>query len=332
MRRISLFVIITVIGSIAAATAGARTKDTTLSLVGYSTPKTVIGKIISAWQQTPAGKGVSFNTSYGPSGDQARAVAAGLKADLVFLSTGDDVNTLVDAGLVDRNWQKQQTSNGNEADSVVVFAFRGGNPKHIKTWNDLVRPGVQVVTPNPFSSGSAKWNVLAAYAAARAEGKPDKRAQAFVLRLFKNVVSQDSSGRNATNTFLAGKGDVLLTYESEAVAAQQAGQNIGYLVPAKTMLIELPIVPIKSSSNLPLVDKFIAFTKTAPAQTLLAQYGYRPILRSVAKKFRSKFPTRSLVTIDNPMFGGWRKVDKRWFNPQGGLMVNIEKAAGGPTG
>jgi sulfate transport system substrate-binding protein len=332
MRRISLLAVIAVIGSIAAATAGARTKDTTLSLVGYSTPKTVMGKIISAWQQTSAGKGVSFNTSYGPSGDQARAVAAGLKADLVLLSTGDDVNTLVDAGLVDKNWQNQQTDNGNEADSVVVFAFRGGNSKHIKTWEDLVKPGVQIVTPNPFSSGSAKWNVLAAYAAARAEGKSDKQAQAFVLKLFKNVVSQDSSGRNATNTFLSGKGDVLLTYESEAVAAQQAGQNIGYLVPAKTMLIELPIVPIKTSSNLALVDKFIAFTKTAPAQTLLAQYGYRPILKSVAKKFRSKFPTRSLVTIDNPMFGGWRKVDKRWFNPQGGLMVSIEKAAGGPTG
>ena len=331
MRRISLVGATIVTAGIVAAVAGASTKGTTLSLVGYSTPKTVMGRIIQAWQQTPDGKDVSFITSYGPSGDQARAVASGLKADLVFLSTGLDVNTLVDAGLVDKNWQTQ-SYNGNEAYSVVVFAFRGGNPKHIRTWSDLVKPGVQIVTPNPFSSGSAKWNVLAAYAAARHQGKNDKQARAFVQKLFKNVVSQDSSGRNATNTFLAGKGDVLLTYESEAVAAQQAGQNIGYLVPAKTMLIELPIVPIKTSSNLALVDKFIAFTKTAPAQTLLAQYGYRPILRSVAKKFRSKFPTRSLVTIDNPMFGGWRKVDKRWFNPQGGLMASIEKAAGGPTG
>ena len=150
----------------------------------------------------------------------------------VFLSTGLDVNTLVDAGLVDRGWQSQSYG-GNEAYSVVVFAFRGGNPKHIRTWNDLVKPGVQIVTPNPFSSGSAKWNVLAAYAAARHQGKTDKQARAFVQKLFKNVVSQDSSGRNATNTFLAGKGDVLLTYESEAVAAQQAGQNIAYLVPRR---------------------------------------------------------------------------------------------------
>src|SRR5436309_410265 len=290
MRRISVLAAMIVVAGIAAAVAGAGTRGGSLSLVGYSTPKTVMGKIIQLWQQTPAGKDVSFTTSYGPSGDQARAVAAGLKADLVFLSTGLDVDTLVAAGLVDKNWQSQSYG-GDEAYSVVVFAFRGGNPKHIRTWDDLVKPGVQIVTPNPFSSGSAKWNVLAAYAAARHEGKSDKQARAFVQKLFKNVVSQDSSGRNATNTFLAGKGDVLLTYESEAVAAQQAGQNIAYLVPGSTMLIELPIAPIKSSSNRDLAKKFIAFTKTAPAQNLLAQAGYRPVLKQVAKKYRSKFPT-----------------------------------------
>jgi sulfate/thiosulfate transport system substrate-binding protein len=331
MRRISFLAIAAVVAGIAAAVAGARTHGGSLSLVGYSTPKTVMAKIISAWQQTPAGKNVSFSTSYGPSGDQARAVAAGLKADVVFLSTGLDVDTLVDSGLVDRNWQ-QTSYNGDEAYSVVVFAFRGGNPKHIRTWNDLVKPGVQIVTPNPFSSGSAKWNVLAAYAAARHEGKTDKQAQTFVRKLFENVVSQDSSGRNATNTFLAGKGDVLLTYESEAVAAQQAGQSIGYLVPSQTMLIELPIAPIKTSSNLALAKSFITYTKTPPAQNLLAQYGYRPLLKSVAKKYRSKFPTRALVRISSPLFGGWQKVNRRWFDPQHGLMIGIENAVGGPTG
>ncbi len=331
MRRISLFAVAIIACGAIAAVAGASTKGATLSLIGYSTPKTVMGKIIQLWQQTPAGKDVSFTTSYGPSGDQARAVAAGLKADIVLLSTGLDVNTLVDAGLVDPNWTKQSYG-GDEAYSVVVFAFRGGNPKHIRTWDDLVKPGVQIVTPNPFSSGSAKWNVLAAYAAARHEGKTDKQARAFVQKLFRNVVSQDSSGRNATNTFLAGKGDVLLTYESEAIAAQQAGQNIGYLVPNQTMLIELPIAPIKTSSSLATANTFIAFTKTAPAQDLLAQYGYRSVLKSVAKKYRSKFPTRALVRIDDPLFGGWRKVDKRWFDPQNGLMTGIEKAVGGPTG
>jgi len=331
MRQIRVLAAVIAAAGIGAAVAGASTRGGSLSLVGYSTPKSVMGKIIRLWQQTPAGKNVSFTTSYGPSGDQARAVAAGLKADLVFLSTGLDVDTLVDAGLVEKNWQNQSYG-GDEAYSVVVFAFRGGNPKHIKTWDDLVKPGVQVVTPNPFSSGSAKWNVLAAYAAARREGKTDKQARAFVQRLFSHVVSQDSSGRNATNTFLAGKGDVLLTYESEAVAAQQAGQNIGYLVPGKTMLIELPIAPIKTGSNVPLAKQFIAFTKTAPAQELLAQNGYRPVLKSVAKKYRSKFPVRGLTTISSSIFGGWRKVDKRWFDPKSGLMVGIERAAGGPTG
>jgi sulfate/thiosulfate transport system substrate-binding protein len=331
MRRISLLAVMIVVTGLAAGVAGAGRKDTSLSLVAYSTPKTVVAKIISAWQQTPGGKGVSFSTSYGPSGDQAKAVAAGLKADLVFLSTGDDVNTLVKAGLVAPNWQSA-SYNGNLAYSVVAFAFRGGNPKHIRTWDDLVKPGVQIVTPNPFSSGSAKWNVLAAYAAARREGKTDKQAIAFVTKLFKNVVSQDSSGRNATNTFLAGKGDVLLTYESEAVAAKQAGQSISYLVPSQTMLIELPIVPIKTSSNLPTVNRFIAFGRSAPAQTILAQNGYRPVLKSVMKRYRSSFPTRALTTISNPWFGGWAKVDKHWFDPQNGVMVSIEKAVGGPTG
>jgi sulfate/thiosulfate-binding protein len=331
MRRISLLAVTIITAGVVTVVAGASTQGATLSLVGYSTPKTVMGKIIQLWQQTPGGKDVSFTTSYGPSGDQARAVAAGLKADIVFLSTGLDVDTLVDAGLVDKGWQSQSYG-GDEAYSVVVFAFRGGNPKHIRTWDDLVKPGVQVVTPNPFSSGSAKWNVLAAYAAARHEGKTDKQARAFVQKLFHNVVSQDSSGRNATNTFLAGRGDVLLTYESEAVAAQQAGQSIGYLVPGQTMLIELPIAPIKTSSNLALANAFITFTKTAPAQDLLAQSGYRSLLKSVAKKYRSKLPTRALIRIDDPLFGGWRKVDRRWFDPQNGLMVGIEKAVGGPTG
>ena len=332
MKRISLFVAVIGTAGLAAGVAGAGRKDVTLSLVAYSTPKAVMAKIISAWQQTPAGKGVSFTTSYGPSGDQAKAVAAGLKADVVFLSTGDDVNTLVDAGLVDPNWQKKEAFNGDLAYSVVAFAFRGGNPKHIRTWDDLVKPGVQIVTPNPFSSGSAKWNVLAAYAAARRAGKTDRQAIAFVTKLFRNVVSQDSSGRNATNTFLAGKGDVLLTYESEAVAAKQAGQNLAYLVPNKTMLIELPIAPIKTSPNVPLVKKFIAFAQGPQAQTILAQNGYRPVLKSVAKQYRAGFPTRALTTISNPWFVSWRKVDKRWFDPQKGLMVGIEKAVGGPTG
>src|SRR5712691_3073142 len=270
-----------VIAALAAATAAAA--GTNLSLVGYSTPKAVLGKITQAWQQTPNGKDASFSQSYGASTDQARAVANGLKADLVFLSTGDDMNLLVDAGLVDAKWNRQ-AYDGIAADTVVVFAVRNGNPKHIKGWNDLIRSGVQVLTPNPFSSGSAKWNILAAYGAQRRLGRTDKQATAYVQQLFKHVVSQDTSGRNATNTFLSGKGDVLITYESEALNSRLNGQDIQYVIPRQSMLIELPIAVLKNSSNKELANKFIQFVKGDTAQDLLAQYGFRPVDPKIAKK------------------------------------------------
>jgi len=310
--------------------AGASSKDGSLSVVAYSTPKTVYGKIIQAWQQTADGKGASFTQSYAASTDQARAVAAGLKADLVFLSTGDDVNILVDAGLVDKNWDKQAYK-GIEADTVVVFAVRNGNPKHIKSWADLVKPGIQVVTPNPFSSGSAKWNILAAYGAQRRLGKSDAQAQAYVKKLFQHVVSQDTSGRNATNTFLSGKGDVLLTYESEALTSRAAGTDIQYVIPRQTMLIELPIAVLKNSANKDLANKFIRFTKGPVAQALFGQYGWRPVNPTVAKKYTEKYPSRpGIFKIDDKIFGGWRTVDKKWFS-QNGIMVKIERGVGGPT-
>src|SRR4051794_15232369 len=254
----------------ALATAAVAAAGTNLSLVAYSTPKVVMGKIIQAWQQTPDGKDASFSQSYGASTDQARAVAQGLKADVVFLSTGDNVNLLVDQGLVDTKWNRQSYG-GIAADTVVVFAVRDGNPKHIKGWNDLIKPGVQVVTPNPFSSGSAKWNVLAAYGAQRRLGKTDKQATAYVQKLFQHVVAQDTSGRNATNTFLSGKGDVLITYESEALASRAAGQDVQYVIPRQSMLIELPVAVLKDSPNRDKANQFLRYLKTAPAQELFAQ-------------------------------------------------------------
>ncbi len=314
-----------------AAGATAATRSTNLSLIGYSTPKTVMGKIIQAWQKTPDGNDVSFNQSYGASTDQARAVANGLKADLVFLSTGDDVNLLVDAGLVDSKWNRQ-SYDGIAADTVVVFAVRNGNPKHIKSWADLVRPGIQVITPNPFSSGSAKWNILAAYAAQRRLGKTDKQATAYVKQLFEHVAVQDTSGRNATNTFLAGKGDVLITYESEAINSRLNGQDIQYVIPRQTMLIELPIAVTKSSSNKDKVNQFIRFVKGDTAQDLFAQYGFRPVDKKVLARYASKYPARpGIFRIDDKIIGGWRAADKVWFDPNNGRMVQIERAVGGPS-
>jgi sulfate transport system substrate-binding protein len=324
MRKLSLVLVVAAALATAAA-AGAAS----INLVVYSTPKTVMGKIIEAWQATPDGNGVSVTQSYGASTDQAKAVAAGLPADVVFLSTGDDVNLLVDAGLVDQNWS-HQSYGGVAADTVVVFAVRNGNPKHIKGWNDLVRPGIQVVTPNPFSSGSAKWNVMAAYDAQRHLGKTDKQAIAYVQKLFEHVVSQDTSGRNATNTFLAGKGDVLITYESEALASRAAGQDIQYVIPRQTMLIELPIAVLKNSGNKDSAQKFIRFTRSDAAQTLFAQNGFRPVNPAILKKYASKYPTRpGIFRIDDKTIGGWREADKRWFEPNHGLMAGIEKAIGG---
>jgi len=320
-----------VLALVLAAGATAASRSTNLSLVGYSTPKTVMGKIIQAWQKTSDGDGVSFSQSYGASTDQARAVANGLKADLVFLSTGDDVNLLVDAGLIDSKWNRQ-SYDGIGADTVVVFAVRNGNPKDIKGWNDLLRSGVQVVTPNPFSSGSAKWNILAAYGAQRRLGKTDKQATAYVKQLFQHVVSQDTSGRNATNTFLSGKGDVLLTYESEAINSRLNGQDIQYVIPRQTMLIELPIAVLKSSSTKDKANQFIRFVKGDTAQDLFAQYGFRPVNQRVAKRYADKYPARpGIFKIDDKIIGGWRTADRIWFDPNKGRMVAIEHAVGGPT-
>src|SRR5580765_9000097 len=330
MRRIMLVASMVAAG-VLVATAGGATKGGSLALVGYSTPKTVMGKIISGWQGTPDGNGVSFTQSYGASTDQARAVLAGLKADIVFLSTGDDVNLLVDKGLVDPSWDKQ-SYNGIEANTVVVFALRNGNPKHIKSWDDLIQPGVQVVTPNPFSSGSAKWNILAAYTAQRHLGKTDAQAVAYVTKLFQHVVSQDTSGRNATNTFLSGKGDVLLTYESEALNARLNGQDIQYVIPRQSMLIELPIAVLKGSSNKDLANKFIQFVKSEPEQEIFGQFGFRPVNKQALAKFTKQFPVRpGQFTINDKTIGGWRAADKKWFDPSKGLMARIEQAVGGPT-
>jgi sulfate transport system substrate-binding protein len=311
--------------------AGAAAAGSSLSLVAYSTPKTVLAKIIQAWQQTPDGKDVTFSQSYGASTDQARAVGQGLNADVVFLSTGDDVNLLVDDGLVDSKWNRQ-SYRGIAADTLVVFAVRNGNPKHIRGWADLVKPGVQVVTPNPFSSGSAKWNVLAAYGAQRRLAKTDKQATAYVQNLFKHVVSQDTSGRNATNTFLAGKGDVLITYESEAFAARQNGQDLQYVIPRQSMLIELPIAVLKNSSNKDAANEFVRFVKSDTAQNLFGQYGFRPVNKKILAGLAEKFPSRpAIFKIDDRYIGGWRNADKIWFDPNKGRMAKIEQAVGGPS-
>jgi len=333
MRRLLLFALILPVVFVCAGAAQARQSGTTLNLVAYSTPKPVMQKLITRFAHTGAGNGIAFSQSYGPSGSQARAIVAGQPASIAFLSTGLDIDALADAGLVSKSWDHAPYSS-IAADSVVAFVVRKGNPKHIHTWADLTKSGIQVVTPNPFSSGSAKWNVLAAYAAARKSGMNDHKAVQFVTKLFKNVVAQDSSGSNAASTFFSGKGDVLITYESEAYAAFAAGKQGTLVVPTPTMLIELPMVALKNAPSA--AKAFITYAHAPKQQAIFAASGYRPVVKSVLKRsdlasWAKKYGTGPTFNIRDRLFGGWRKANRVWFDPNTGRMVGIERAVGGPS-
>src|SRR6266545_7709058 len=318
MRRISLTLLLALV--FPALAAGAA-RDTKLALVAYSTPREAYGQLIPAFQKTPAGNGVSFSQSYGASGEQSRAVASGLDADVVAFSLAPDISSLVQQKLVAQNWSKDKWG-GMVTRSVVVFVVRDGNPKKLKTWNDLLKPGVQVITPNPFTSGGARWNVMAAYGAWLKLGKTKVQARANLLKLFQNVAVQDKSARDALNTFLSGKGDVLLTYENEAIAAQLAGQKIPYVIPRSTILIENPIAVLENSENKATAQAFIRFLKAPAAQQIFADRGFRPIVKSVFAGNKKKFPSRpGLFTINQLGLGGWAKVQKEFFDPDKGVMA-----------
>ena len=324
MRR----TIIATIGALVLASGAAgATKGTKLSLVAYSTPGAAFAKIIPAFQNTAAGKDVDFDQSYGASEVQAKAIIAGLPVDVVDLSLEPDMERLVSAGFVAKTWNKNAYK-GFVTSSVVVFAVRNGNPKKIKTWDDLVKPGVQVVTPNPFTSGGARWNVMAAYGAQLRNGKTHAKAVKYLENLFKHVVSQDTSARNALQTFLAGRGDVLLTYENEAILAQQQGRPVFYVIPKATIQIENPLAVVSKSKNKTAAQSFYRYLYTPAAQKLFAEAGYRPVVHSVSRQFASKFPSRpQLFKIG--YVGGWPKVSKQFFDPQNGVMAKIERGLGG---
>jgi sulfate/thiosulfate-binding protein len=322
MRRISLALLIALF--LPALAAGAS-KDTKLTLVAYSTPKDAYGQLISAYQKTSAGSGVSFSQSYGASGDQSRAVAAGLDADIVAFSLQPDITSLVQKNLVAKNWNKDKYK-GMVTRSVVVFIVRDGNPKKLKTWNDLLKPGVQVITPNPFTSGGARWNVMAAYGGALRSGKTPKQAVDYLGKLWKHVVAQPTSAREGLQTFLAGRGDVFLAYENEAVFAQKHGQPVQFVIPKATILIENPIAVTSNSKHKAEASSFVKFLRTLPAQKIFAQNGYRPVVAAAARGFN--FPTRpQLFTIK--YVGGWPKVEKRFFDPKTGIMARFQGSSGG---
>jgi sulfate/thiosulfate-binding protein len=310
-------------GSDSSAAGGGSTK---LSLVAYSTPKEAYDEIIPAFEKTSAGAGTSFTPSYGNSGDQARAIIAGLPTDVAALSLEPDITKLVKENLVAPTWSSTPTK-GIVTRSVVVLCVRPGNPKHITGWADLVKPGVQVLTPNPFTSGGARWNVMAAYGAQIQQGSSEAQASDYLQKLFKNVVVQDKSAREALQSFTSGKGDVLISYENEAFTARQKGEKLDYVIPDETILIENPIAATLKAG--PKAQAFVRYVTSTPAQKVFAAKGYRSIIPSLVDKTTYPDPPKE---FDITKFGGWDAVMKKFFDPQESVMQSVEKNLGVSTG
>jgi sulfate/thiosulfate-binding protein len=311
--------------------SSAASDGKTVSLVGFSVLEQPNKQVIADFEKSSAGKGADFKQSYGASGDQSRAVLGGKKADLVHLSLEPDVQKLVDAKLVSSSW-KDTPSKGILTQSVVVIVVRTGNPKNIKGWDDLVKPGVKIVTPNPASSGSAKWNILAAYGHVLANGGSEADAKAYLKKFFGNVASLPGSGRDATTAFTGGTGDVLLSYEDEAILARQSGAKFDYVVPDQTLLIQNPgAVTTKASAT---AKKFLTYLTSKPAQTDYAKDGFRPLQSDIkvsvegANDPSNPFPTPAkLLTIDKD-FGGWSSANTKFFDEEKGLVTLIQKETG----
>ncbi len=314
----------------AATSSGSSGSGGKLSLVAYSVPKPAYDALEAAFSKTSQGSGVTFGASYGPSGDQSRAVANGQRADYVAFSILPDLTKLVPA-FVDSGWDSGPTK-GLVSDSVVVIAVRPGNPKHITGWADLAKPGVKIVSPDPGSSGSAKWNLLAAFAHGYINGGGEAGGEAYLKQFAANLVSKPSSGANATQTFLSGTGDVLISYENEAIGARQKGQSLDYVVPADSFLIENPAAITKKAPQS--AKDFLSFIESPAGQQVFASKGYRPVLTSVspgtvqgANDPNHPFPTvKTLTTITD--LGGWTVVNKKYFDKSEGIVTKILKGSG----
>lgn len=258
--------------------SGSGSNDT-ISIVGFAVPEAANKAIAAEFDKTDAGDGVTFKTSYGASGDQSRAVEAGQKADYVHLSVATDVDRLVKADLVDPSWNAGPNK-GIVSTSVVVLGVREGNPKNIQGWEDLVEPGVEVVTANPASSGAARWNALAAWGSVvhrdgTENGGTEAEATEYLEKLFENVVSLTNSGRDATTAFLGGTGDVLLAYENEAILAAQNGQGFDYVIPETTMLIENAGAVLKDATGV--AKNWLDFVLSNEGQKQFTLKGFRPL-------------------------------------------------------
>jgi sulfate transport system substrate-binding protein len=309
------------------ASSGGDGSGGKLTLVAYSTPEEAYKELIPAFNKTPEGEGVGFSQSYASSGEQSRAVEGGLPADVVEFSLEPDITRLVDADLVDKDWNQNEYK-GMVTDSVVVFMVRKGNPKNIRTWDDLVTGDVEVLEPNPFTSGGAKWNIMAAYGAQLEQGKSPQEAQQYLAELFKNVPVLDKSARESLQTFASGKGDVLLGYENEAILAQQKGEELDYIVPDQTLLIENPVAVVNEANDPELAKSFVDFLYTPEAQEIFVGKGYRPVVEGTAGA--DEFP-KPKDLFDITKFGGWDKVNDEFFDPEKGIVAKIFQSQGKST-
>jgi sulfate/thiosulfate-binding protein len=300
-----------------AASGNAGSSSDKISVVGYSVLEAANKPVFADFEKTDEGKDATFQTSYGASGDQSRAVVSNLEADVVHFSLETDVTRLVDEGIVAKDW-KDNATKGIATSSVVAFVVRKGNPENIQTWDDIVKPGVEIITPNPGSSGSARWNILAGWAHVVGNGGSEADGKAYLTKLLNNTIALPSSGRDATTSFTEGNGDVLLSYENEAILAKQNGADVDYVVPPDTLLIENPAAVTEDAGAT--AQDFLAFLTSPEAQADYAQSGFRPVVDGVkvdevegANDPSDPFPTpEKLFAIDDD-FGGWSEAADKFF-------------------
>jgi sulfate transport system substrate-binding protein len=298
-----------------------------LDVVGYSTPEAVYEEALEpGFEATPQGAGVSFSNSFGASGDQSRAVEAGQPASVVHFAQGGDMTRLVESGDVAPDWSKQKYD-GIAQNSVVVLSVRKGNPDGIKSIDDLLTKDVEIITPNPFSSGAARWNIMAIYGSQIHEGKSPQQALDAVKTVLEKTVVQPGSARDALAAFTQGEGDVLLGYENEAIKAQDEGEDVEYAIPPSTIQIETPIAVTKSAPE-PAAQDFVNYIWSEAGQKLWAENGYRPVDPKLVDP--KQFPTpKDLFKIAE--FGGWDKVNEEFFDDETGSVAAIEKELGVST-
>jgi sulfate/thiosulfate-binding protein len=319
---------LTVATAITAFSAG----DVTLLNVSYDPTRELYQDFNSAfakYRQKKSGQHVTIKQSHGGSGKQARSVIDGLDADVVTLALAYDIDAIAEKGLVKPGWQKELPHNSSPYTSTIVFLVRKGNPKRIKDWSDLVKPGISVITPNPKTSGGARWNYLAAWAfALHQRGGNEAKAREFVTKLFKNVPVLDSGARGSTNTFVQrGQGDVLLAWENEVyLAIKELGPDkFEVVTPSESILAEPPVTVVDKvvdkRGTRKVAEEYLKYLYSAEGQEIAAKHYYRPNDKKVAARYGTIFPKIKLFTVDE-LFGGWRAAQKKHF-ADGGTFDQI---------